>query len=276
MSILVFWVTLFIATPCTTRSLRSEPRELNDDECPFACVLATPRTALAFTRPFRMLTLAVSAVLVWTAAAGEAVTVLLAALRTTSARRTDPSDGTLAFSSSFCALFEPTPDWLLDDAASVWLSPSNGSFTPAPNPPPLACARSGRSIAKLTGSAAVRSWSEEVMEVDERVFMCTVENSAQPIAPIVSERFSAASPNAPGATPGIVLGMLTAPSQRAPWLPSASSTKLPLTASPCHLNARTAIVLPPLSVSNAIRTSPGVRFGSAGQAGFGAVDWLNS
>ena len=70
--------------------------------------------------------------------------------------------------------------------------------------------------------------------------------------------------------------MLTAASQSEPWLPTWSWVQLPLTASPCHVNARTAIVLPPLSVSNATRMSPGVRLGSAGQAGLGWVDLLNS
>src|SRR5207245_10864556 len=92
----------------------------------------------------------------------------------------------------------------------------------------------------------------------------------------VSDRLSAASPNAPGSTPAIVLGMLTAASQSTPWLPTWSCAQVPLTASPCHPNALTAIVLPPLSVSNATRMSPAVRFGSAGHAGFGWVDLLNS
>src|SRR5207244_10610218 len=176
-SILVLGVTLFIATPWTTRSLMSDPSELKDDELPFALVVATARTALALTTPLRTLTLAVSAVPVWVASGGDAVIVLLAELRTTSARRIEPSDGTAGFRSSFAALCEPTPDWLVDDGARVWLIASSGSFTLAPNEPPRACARSGRSTAKLTGSAAVRSWSDELIAVDDRVAMCMVEKS---------------------------------------------------------------------------------------------------
>src|SRR5256885_13302197 len=103
-------VTSLRTTPRTARSLKDEPRELNDDAAPFALATATARTALAVTRPLRTLTFAVSAVPVCTASAGDAVTVLRAELRTTSARRAEPSDGRVALSSSLSARLDPTPD----------------------------------------------------------------------------------------------------------------------------------------------------------------------
>src|SRR5437899_7279283 len=107
----------------------SDPSELKDDELPFALVAATARTALALTSPLRTLTLAVSAVPVWLASGGDSVIVLLAELRTMSARRIEPSDGTAGFRSSFAAVCEPTPDRLVEDGASVWLIAGSESFT---------------------------------------------------------------------------------------------------------------------------------------------------
>ena len=91
-----------------------------------------------------------------------------------------------------------------------------------------------------------------------------------------SVRLMAASPNAPASTPGMVLGMLTAASQITPWLPKGSSTKVPASAVPCHTNALTVTVFPPLSVSKVITMSPEVRLGRPTQAGPGSADWLNS
>ena len=85
-------------------------------------------------------------------------------------------------------------------------------------------------------------------------------------------RLMAASPNAPGSTPGIVFGILTAAFQSTPWLPNGSSVKSPEVELPTHLNARTRMTLPPKSVSNVITTSPSVLFGRSGQTGFGSVD----
>ena len=74
----------------------------------------------------------------------------------------------------------------------------------------------------------------------------------------------------------MAFGILTAASQRRPLLPIANSVNVPEVALPTQLKARTLITLPPVSVSKVITTSPWVRFGTAGHAGLGSLDWLNS
>jgi len=97
------------------------------------------------------------------------------------------------------------------------------------------------SLAHSPGAAfaAVRSFSAALIAVEARLFMYALPNSPQVIAPIVSVRFSDASPKLPAFSPGIVLGMLTAPSHSPPLGPSGVSLNVPLEALPSHTNART-------------------------------------
>src|SRR5438445_5807343 len=287
-SIVVFGLTLFIGVPLTTRFLKADPAELNEELKAEACAVATARTTSAVTNPPTRLTPAVSAMPVSVAVFVVGSTVLvLEALSTLAFRTAPPGGGTATFRTWLLLLVEPVPDCELQTpcvqvagvaAGSVWLIPRSLSWIWAAAAFPLAFAPAGLKMVKLTGLILVRSFSSALNDVEARVFMATKRTLLHAISPSVSVTLRASSPNRliPVAVNPVMLGaVFTAASQRIPLLPTESGTKVV----PFHVKALTPMTAPPNCVSNAIRKSPRVRTGSCGQPGTGFVEgsaWWNS
>jgi len=152
------------------------------------------------------------------------------------------------------------------------------SPTCAANALPLAFAleRSGGGTTTARVWGLVRSFSSELIDVDARVFMWMPLNLPHPMLPTVSVRFRAPSPKAPAAEPGIVFGILTAPSHNVPFTPNGNSMR----SAPFQVNALTWMFFPPRSVSNVTTMSPTLRRGRVEQLALAeavvALSWLNS
>src|SRR2546422_2382549 len=228
-SIVVFGLTLFIGVPLTTRFLKADPAELNEELKAEACAVATARTTSAVTNPPTRLTPAVSAMPVSVAVFVVGSTVLvLEALSTLAFRTAPPGGGTATFRTWLLLLVEPMPDCELQTpcvqvagvaAGSIWLIPRSVSWTLAAKALPLALAPAGLKTVKLTGLTLVRSFSSALNDVEARVFMDTKRTLLHGISPIVSLTLRASSPKRliPVAVNPVMLGaVFTAASQRIP------------------------------------------------------------
>ena len=285
---MVFGLTLFSWEPLTTRFLNADPAELKDELKPDACEVATARTTSAVTSPPTRLTPADSATPVSVAEFVVGSTVLvLDALSTLAFTTAPPGGGTATFRTWLLLLVDPMPDCELQTpcvqlagvaAGSVWLIPRSPSWIWAAEALPLAFAPAGLKMVKLTGLILVRSFSSALNDVEARVFMATKRILLHGISPIVSLTLRASSPKRliPVAVSPVMLGaVFTAASQRIPWLPTESGTKVV----PFQVKALTPIIAPPFCVSKEIKKSPGIRSGNCGQPGTGFVEgsvWLNS
>src|SRR5437870_10147552 len=160
-SIVVFGLTLFIWVPLTTRFLKADPAELNEELKAEACAVATARTTSAVTSPPTRLTPADSAMPVSVAVFVVGSTVLvLEALSTLAFRMLPPGGGTATFRTWLLLLVEPMPDCELQTpcgqvagvaAGRVWLIPKSVSWILAAKALPLAFAPAGLKTVKLSG-----------------------------------------------------------------------------------------------------------------------------
>src|SRR5467141_5114649 len=117
-SIVVFGLTLFTVVPLTTRFLKADPAELNDELKAEACAVATARTTSAVTSPPTRLTPADSATPVSVAVFVVESTVLVLDALSTFAFRTVPAGGGIATLSTWLLLLvEPIPDCELQTPA---------------------------------------------------------------------------------------------------------------------------------------------------------------